>query len=536
MQRASRLAAMLLIVLSSGVLCSWAQTATATKAPTPAPADQVPTSGPVSVPRLTTAELEKLVAPIALYPDVLVAQLLPASTFPTDIVMAARWVRTKPDLTQLDTKPWDDTVKALCHYPDVLYKLDEDLEWTNALGAAFLEQQDGVMNAIQTCRLTAQSRDLLQTNEKQTIVVEQDTIQIMPTEANTVYVPTYSPQVVYVEDDDDAVWASVASTAIGFGAGVAMGAWLNMDCYWHGGFVHGCYPGHYAGWAHSGAVAWGPRGVAAVGPNRGFVAGPRGAAAYGPNGAAAWRRPATASALPAYSGRYASYGSRYGGNYYGGRNVTNNVNVNRNNSLNRNTTNIDRGDRTNIGSGNRNIGGGDRTNIGGGDRTKLGGGDRTNIGGGDRTNVGGGDRTKLGGDRTSVGGGDRTNVGGRPGGERPAQLPANAGNRASSGARPSQQPSAFNSGTRSQPSGQASQRGQQSRQQTARPSATPSQARPAPQQARPSSPPRSSSGSSSAFNSRPSGGSRPSGASSRGAASRGGGGGGGRGGGGGGRR
>ncbi len=472
MYQARALAIALLAAMGAGAARAPAQTdagpATATSQP--------------SAPKLSAGELEQLVAPIALYPDVLLAQLLPAATFPTDVVMAARWLRVKPDLGKLDQKPWDDSVKALCHYPDVLNKLDEDLEWTNALGAAFLAQPEDVMKAIQTGRELAQSRDLLKTTPQQTVVVEEETIRIVPTEPDVVYVPQYNPQIIYVDDDDhhyDEYWAGAASAAIGFGAGLALGAWLDMDCHWYGGYVGYTQPGYYAGWAHSGAVAWGPRGAAVVGPERGFVAGQRGGVAWGPNGAAAWRRPPVASPLPAYTGRYASYGAG-GGTYSGARNVSNNINVNRNNtSANRSNVSFDRGDRT---------------SIGGGSRTSIGGGDRTSIGGGNRTNISGGNRTGLGASAT------------------PYRSPS---------------ASAFNSTARSPQASQFSQRGQQSL-NTARPSATPRRAASPSPQAR--SAPRSSPPQSSAFRSNQSARQTAS-YSSRGAASRGG-----RGGGGGGRR
>jgi hypothetical protein len=256
MRSAVRIRLVPLLLLSIGPALAAAQSETGSATNPPAPGEA----------RLSADELEKLVAPIALYPDVLLAQILPAATFPTDVVMAARWLQTKPDLAELDAKPWDESVKALCHYPDVLSKL--------------LAQQEDLMQAVQACRQRAQTRDLLQTTPEQTIVTEEDTIRIVPTEADTVYVPQYDPQIVYIDDDDhdySAAWTGTGA-AIGFGAGLALGTWLNMDCYWHGGIVHYTTPGYYGGWAHSGVVAWGPNRVAAVGPERGFVAGPRGGA------------------------------------------------------------------------------------------------------------------------------------------------------------------------------------------------------------------------------------------------------------------
>ncbi len=111
---------------------------------------------------LPPEELEKILAPIALYPDVLLAQLLPAATFPLDIVQAARWLRSKADMSKLQDQPWNSSVLALCNYPDILYKMDEDLDWTNALGAAFLDQQKDVMETIQDLRRRAQASGALE--------------------------------------------------------------------------------------------------------------------------------------------------------------------------------------------------------------------------------------------------------------------------------------------------------------------------------------------------------------------------------------
>jgi hypothetical protein len=490
---------------------------------------------------LPASELEKLVAPIALYPDVLIAQILPASTFPTDIVMAARWLRTKPDPNEIVKRPWDVSVLALCNYPDVIFKLDEDFEWTNALGAAFLNQQDDVMKAIQTARELAQERELLKTTPQQTVVVEEETIRIVPTETNTVYVPQYAPQIVYVDDDDDDddddAWVGAA---IGFGTGLALGSWLNMDCNWYGGCVAYCRPGYWGGWAHHGAVAWSDDWVAGVGPRGGFIAGedrgiavgPYRGAAWGPNGGAVWRRPAVATPLPAYTGRYAGY-SGYGGNY-GNRNISGNT-INRN----INNVNVDRGNRVSVGGDRTNLGGGNRTNIGGGDRATVAGGDRTTIGSGNRGNSDRGDRPAASGDRPGP-------AAGRPG-ERPSQLPANAGDRSvrdrpavpsdrmatgSRDIRSGQRSSAYNSNQRPSQTSGYSQRGQQSR-DVARPSQSQSRQRqstpspsPSPSRAQPSrssSPSRQSAYSSGGGRQSSSYGSR--GASSRGGGGRGGGGG-----------
>lgn len=305
---------------------------------------------------LPPAEIKKLVAPIALYPDVLVSQILPAATFPTDIVQAARWCKQHPDLKDLDKQKWDLSVLSVCRYSEILNKMDQDLDWTNALGSAFLDFPEDVMAAIQSLREEAADAGVLKTTAQQTVVTEEEVIRIVPTEKEVVYVPQYDPQVIYVDDGDDhdyTVVPGITSTAIGFTAGLALGAWLDNDCDWHGGCVIACRPGYWGGWGYHGVVSWDNDWIAARGPRRGVIAGEHGGAYVGPHGAAiwgdngrgaAWRRPTTLGA-PGYTGRYAKYN-----NVVGNRRNTaigNNVTVNRNN------VNIDRGDRTNVSSRNR---------------------------------------------------------------------------------------------------------------------------------------------------------------------------------------
>lgn len=344
------------------VAIAWLATSTTSgQTPGEPPAPALSAAAPTDV-KLTPEEIENLVAPIALYPDVLLAQVLAAATYPMDVVMAARWLQSNPDMAKLTEQPWDPSVLSLCHYPDIIQKMNHELDWTNALGAAFLDQQEDVMAMIQELRARANASGALTTTPEQTIVIEQETIQIVPTQPEVVYVPQYNPQVVYVEhhDDDD----ELAAAAIGFGAGLAMGAWLDMDCDWHGWGVAYCRPGYWGGYGHRGVVAWGDDWAAAMGPRRaavrgehgGAYVGPRGAAVWGDNGhGAAWRRGPTPYGRPTYGGRYASYDRR--SNISGNQRFSNNnINVNRNN------INVDRGDRTNIAGGNRGTVSGNRRN------------------------------------------------------------------------------------------------------------------------------------------------------------------------------
>jgi hypothetical protein len=311
---------------------------------------------------LPPEELERLLAPIALYPDVLLAQILPASTFPVDIALAARWLRTNPDMFTLLEQKWDPSVLALCNYPEVIYMLDKDLDWTNAVGAAFLSQQQNVMDAIQNLRGKAEASGALQSTAQQNVVSDEGAVRIVPAQENVVYVPQYNPQGVYVPQPAETV------SAISFGAGLALGAWLNTDCDWPYGGVVWCQPGYWGGWRYAGAVHWNAGGWAAFGPH--------GAAVRGDNGrGATWTRP-TAYGRPTYTGRYAAY------NAYGNRNTQisrgpivadNQVNIHRT------AATIDRGYRTDIQGGNRTGIEILPTHVPGGNRATVQGGSLTNI-------------------------------------------------------------------------------------------------------------------------------------------------------------
>jgi hypothetical protein len=203
-------------------------------------------------------EIEQVVAPVALYPDALLAQIFMASTYPLEIVEAARWVKTNPNLKDqaleeaLQTQSWDASVKSLAAFPQVLTMMNDKLDWTQKLGDACLAQQKDVMDAVQRLRAKAQAEGNLTTTSQQTVIVEppaasQTTIvKIEPANPQVVYVPTYNPTVVY------GAWpyptyppyayyppGYVAATSIfSFGAGVAVGAALWGDCDWGRGDVN----------------------------------------------------------------------------------------------------------------------------------------------------------------------------------------------------------------------------------------------------------------------------------------------------------
>jgi hypothetical protein len=151
----------------------------------------------------TADELQQLVAPIALYPDSLVAQVLAASTFPEQVVEADRWVQAHPDLkgtdlgNAVDQQPWDPSVKALTAFPSVLGNMDKNLSWTSSLGDAYYNQQKDVMDAVQVMRKKAQDAGNLKTTPQQTVAAQDSNITIEPADPDEVYVPAYDPWLVY---------------------------------------------------------------------------------------------------------------------------------------------------------------------------------------------------------------------------------------------------------------------------------------------------------------------------------------------------
>ena len=138
-----------------------------------APPPERPQAPAQSAPRqLSTEELNGLLAPIALYPDALLALILPASTVPSDVVLAARYIASNGDPAQIANQAWDDSVKSLVRYPDVLKWMDQNLEWTTAVGEAFLEQPAYVMNSIQGLRAEAVAPGSLTDTPQQHVVQE----------------------------------------------------------------------------------------------------------------------------------------------------------------------------------------------------------------------------------------------------------------------------------------------------------------------------------------------------------------------------
>ena len=222
-----------------------------------------------------TNELQALVAPIALYPDSLVAQILTASTFPDQVAIANYWLEQNKNLTgnavmqAVDKQSWDPSVKALTEFASVLDNMAKNLSWTSSLGEAYHNQQSEVMAAIQALRAQAKDKGTLKSSPQITVVQQSpQTIVIQPANPQIVYVPQYNPAVVYGTTYVVPGYVAPAYTAgdvaaagiIGFGAGIAVGAMMSggccswgyssWNCGWHGTAVV------YHGGGYYGNSAW----------------------------------------------------------------------------------------------------------------------------------------------------------------------------------------------------------------------------------------------------------------------------------------
>src|SRR6266849_3800983 len=175
-----------------------------------AQADQSAAQPSVQAAQQTPAQLQQLVAPIALYPDALVAQILAAATYPDQIVEADRWMQQHTDLKgeqlgqEVDKQPWDPSVKALAEFPSVLANMDKNLSWTSSLGDAYVNQQQEAMNAVQVMRERAEKAGNLNSTSQEKVRNQGKTIVIEPAEPEVVYVPEYDPWLVY--GDPIGVW------------------------------------------------------------------------------------------------------------------------------------------------------------------------------------------------------------------------------------------------------------------------------------------------------------------------------------------
>jgi len=288
---------------------------------------------------LSAAELEQLLAPIALYPDALVAQILGAATFPDQVAYAGDWLQQNKSLTgaaltkAVDAQSWDPSVKALSQFPSVLDNLAKNLSWTSTMGEAYHTQPADVMSAVQVLRAKAQAAGNLKSGSQITVVQQSpQVIVIQPANPQIVYVPTYNPTVVYgtpYVTPGYSTAAVVTTAVVAFGVGIAVGAAMSnswgysyWNCNWHGGaVVYGStsYYGNSAwhgGVYGSSATAYGPNGVAKAGnaynPSTGTYA--RGAStttAYGTQKAGQAYNPNTGAYAASHqtSNAYGSYGS-----------------------------------------------------------------------------------------------------------------------------------------------------------------------------------------------------------------------------------
>ena len=229
-------------------------------------AAQAPPEQPPTAPQYmqqTPEQLQQLVAPIALYPDSLVAQILAASTFPEQVVEADRWLQENPGLKgealaqAADQQPWDPSVKALTAFPSVLANMDKNLSWTSSLGDAYYNQEQDVMDAVQTMRHRAEAAGTLQSTPQQTVTTQGPTVIVEPASPEIVYVPAYDPWVVYGAPilpwpgwyEYPGIWygGPYLSWGVGFGIGFYSGfgwGWGGWGFDWPGRYVvyrHGHY-------------------------------------------------------------------------------------------------------------------------------------------------------------------------------------------------------------------------------------------------------------------------------------------------------
>jgi Protein of unknown function (DUF3300) len=259
-----------------------------------APPDQAPAPGPAPNQRqyspLSAEQLQQLVAPIALYPDALVAQVLAAASYPTQIVEADRFLKENPNLkgqdlgAQVDRQDWDPSVKALCQFPSVMANLDRDLSWTQELGDANYNQSADVMQAIQIMRHKAQDSGNLRTTPQQRVYDRDEQVQIEPADPNVVYVPQYNPSYVYGYPvglwPGFSPWWGFGGPYISFGFGFPIAPFFGFGWGWHGWGL---------GWGFHGGVFFGGHPYAFRGPgfysrNAYFHGNYRGYSSYGRGG------------------------------------------------------------------------------------------------------------------------------------------------------------------------------------------------------------------------------------------------------------
>jgi hypothetical protein len=185
-------------------------------------------------PEWSSANLDQMLGPIALYPDPLIGLILPASTVPSQIVLANRYVSQGGDPGQIAAQPWDPSVQGLAHYPTVLKWMDDNLAWTTQLGEAFSTEQSEVMDSIQRLRAKAQALGNLPSTPQENVEDDGGVIDIDPTDQNEIYVPDYQPDLIYYQP----------GVYCGFGIGFPIGIWLGYDWDWRRHHLISWGPGH----------------------------------------------------------------------------------------------------------------------------------------------------------------------------------------------------------------------------------------------------------------------------------------------------
>jgi Protein of unknown function (DUF3300) len=237
----------LLATVPVGYASAMAPASTAPGGTTPSATHRpaAPTEGVRSA-RAPSAALDQIVAPIAVYPDVLVTQILVASTYPVEVVDAERWLQLHAGLKgsalihAVSSEGWDPSVKGLTQFPAILSEMDEDLPWTSALGDSYASEPRAVLNAIQRLRVRAEQAGTLRSTPQQTARTQARTVTITPVSPDVVYLPEFDPWLIYGQ------WIKVYpywfperglyayGSVIKFGQGAAIGASGASDWGWRG--------------------------------------------------------------------------------------------------------------------------------------------------------------------------------------------------------------------------------------------------------------------------------------------------------------
>ncbi|HUB49184.1 MAG TPA: DUF3300 domain-containing protein [Acetobacteraceae bacterium] len=236
---------MALLLCSSIALSACAPAYASSEAQYQTPVSGSPQVSNTSSAPLSATQLQQLVAPIALYPDSLLAQVLAASTYPAQVVEAERWITEHPGLKgtaladQVNTQSWDPSVKALTAFPSVLANMNKNLSWTSSLGEAYVNNAQRVMDAVQQMRHRAEQAGHLSSTPQQTVTTQGENIVIQPANPQVVYVPEYDPWLVY--GPPLAVWPGwypypglyLGGPGLLFGFGIGLAAFGAFGWGWH---------------------------------------------------------------------------------------------------------------------------------------------------------------------------------------------------------------------------------------------------------------------------------------------------------------